>query len=172
MKVVPWMYAGGQGTGFHLTLHGHRQYNVIWKYGADHVTVQWFDKTENHDGWQDLKTVSIPGDYKGKPRREIAHGMEEHMQVICRALVREWEGEGSMSEFREEWEMHKWEKGQKVSFSTVRGGVVLGVVKGTERRMGERDVLIRVTSRKNPLWSAGDVMRVNPSSPWLKSREV
>jgi hypothetical protein len=77
-----------------------------------------------------------------------------------------------MTTFGEEWAMHKWEEGQKVSFKTVRGGTVLGVVKGTERRISERDVIIRVTSRKNSLWSAGDIMRVNPSSPWLKSREV
>ncbi|MFF5371316.1 hypothetical protein [Streptomyces sp. NPDC013187] len=148
------------------------QYNVIWTYGADHVQVQWFDKTENHDGWQDFKTVSIPGDYKGKPCRDIAKGMDEHLKVICRGLVRDWEGSSGMEEFRDEWAMHTWEERQKVSYKSVRGGIVLGVVKETKRLGTRRVVLVRVTSRNNPLYRCGEIVEFSTTDPWLKSREV
>jgi hypothetical protein len=153
-------------------LSGHRQYKVIWEYGADHVKVQWFDKTENHDGWQDLKTVSIPGDYKGKPCREIAKGMDEHMKVICGGLTREWEGYSGMDEFREEWAMHTWEERQKVRYDTSFNGILLGVVVGHKRAIRDRYVLVRVTSRRNPVYKCGEVLEVRATSPWLKSREV
>ncbi|MFI5877514.1 hypothetical protein ACIBAH_34795 [Streptomyces sp. NPDC051445] len=172
MKVIPWVYGTGKGTGYQLILSGHRQYNVIWEYGADHVKVQWFDKTENHDGWQDLKTVSIPGDYKGKPARDIAHGMGEHMQGVCRALVRDWEGYDVMDTFTQEWAMHTWEEGQKVAYDTAFNGTVLGVVVGVRRAIRDRFIQVRVTSRTNRNYPCGEILEISPTSPWLKTREV
>lgn len=175
MKVIPGVYVTGgmaRGKSYQLILSGRRQYNVAWMFGEDHVTVTFHDGMEAEKGWQDCKRVSIPGDYKGKYWGDVAKGMSEHLMTICRGIVREWEGESSLSEFREEWAMHKWTKGQKVAYSTIAGGNVLGVVQGTERHIGERDVIIRVTSRKNPLYPCGYILRLSPTCPWLKSREA
>ncbi|MFF8367829.1 hypothetical protein ACF05W_03195 [Streptomyces lydicus] len=173
MKVIPGMYADGSGVSYQLILSGHRQYNVKWMYGADHVVIDICDKHENPDAkFTEHKRVSIPGDYKGKPWREIAKGMHEHLKTVCSGLTRDWEGYSGMGEFREEWAMHTWEKRQKVSYKSIRGGIVLGVVKGTQRLGTRRVVLVRVTSRTNPLYRCGDVVEFSPTDPWLKSREV
>ncbi|MFF5433399.1 hypothetical protein ACFY5K_25590 [Streptomyces griseofuscus] len=173
MKVIPWMSHNGQGEGYQLVLSGHRQYNVRWVYGADHVLVDVCDKHENPDaGWSELKRIAIPSDYRGKPWRDVATGMRDHMRVICRGLTREWEGGGVMSEFRDEWAMHKWYEGQKVSYKTVRNGLILGVVTGVERRGTSRFVHFRVASRKNPMFKCGSVESISPSDPWFTSREA
>ncbi|MGW4446426.1 hypothetical protein [Streptomyces sp. NPDC004682] len=165
------MYATRDGRGYQLLLSGHRQYNVKWMYGQDSVIVEVCDHHENPgSGFTELKRVSIPGDYKGKYWQEIVSGMDEHMMHIARKLTREWEGEGCMTEFRDEWAMHKWHQGQKVSYQSVRGGTVLGVVVGTERRGTARDVLVRVTSRKNPLYRCGEVVPFSTTDQWLKKR--
>ncbi|MEV6419079.1 hypothetical protein [Streptomyces sp. NPDC051662] len=169
MRVVPWMYDHSKGEGYQLILSGHVQQNIIWRYGAEEIVVQ---RAEGAEPFRDVKSVAVPSDYRGKPWRDVADGMRDHMRVIASGLTRANEGDCGMSEFREEWAMHRFRKGQKVSFQSVRGGSVLGVVKGVERRGTERVVLIRVTSRKNPLWNLGDIIDVNPTSPWLKSREV
>ncbi|MEU3278185.1 hypothetical protein [Streptomyces antibioticus] len=175
MKVVPHVSRSGDTHGYKLLLSGRRQYDVSWKEGENVVRVAVLDEHEGHTAFQELTTVNIPSDYHGKMWRDIAKGMEEHLMCVSRQLVRDWGGYGVMDEFRNEWAMHKWSKGQKVSYSTVRGGVVKGVVKGVSRDTGDRarrDVIIRVTSRNNALWSAGDEMRVAAASPWLESREV
>jgi hypothetical protein len=173
MKVIPGMYADGSGVSYQLILSGHRQYNVKWMYEADHVVVDICDKHENpHAKFTEYKRVRIPGDYKGRPWREIAVGMHEHLKVVCSGLTRDWEGFAGMDEFREEWAMHTFWERQKVSYRSVRGGIVLGVVKGTERRGTGRVVLVRVTSRTNSLYRCGEVMEISPTSPWIKSREV
>ncbi|MFE2075172.1 hypothetical protein [Streptomyces misionensis] len=166
------MSSGGQGEGYQLFLSGHRQYNVRWEYGADHILVNVCEKHETPDaGWTEHKRVNIPSDYRGKPWREVAKGMREHMSHVCGFLVREWEGDGAMSEFREEWAMHNWREGQKVRYSTM-GGSVLGVVKDIRRAGTAREVLVRITSRKNWLYKCGEVVPFSPTCPWLKSREA
>lgn len=176
MKVIPGMYADNSGVSCQLVLSGHRQYRVVWLYGENHVTVTFFDGHESPEkGWQELKRVSIPGDYKGKPWREIAKGMDEHLKVVCGGLVRQWEGDSTlvMDVFRMEWARQYWTERQKVEYDTVRAGTVKGVVVGHGPRGGtERVVKVRVTSRKNPVYPQGHVMEVRTNSPWLRSREV
>jgi hypothetical protein len=170
VKIIPWMYSTRNGRGYQMIMSGSRQYNVKWMYGADHVVVEVSDKHE--EPFTEHKRVSIPGDYKGKWWEDIVMGMEDHMRVICSGLTRECEGYSGMDEFREEWAMHKFWPGQKVSYSTVRGGTVLGVVTGSERHLIRRVVKVRVTSRKNGLYRCGEILELSPTNPWVKSREV
>lgn len=173
MKVIPWMYHTRNGRGYQLIMSGHRQYNVVWMYGADHVVIQVCDKHEDPDAkFTEHKRVSIPGDYKGKWWEDIATGMEDHMRVICSGLTRDWEGYSGMDEFREEWSMHKWTPKQRVTLRSITGGDVLGIVTGTERLGTRRVVKVRVTSRKNGLYRCGEILELSPTNPWLKSREV
>ncbi|MGW2919546.1 hypothetical protein ACWDBF_17030 [Streptomyces angustmyceticus] len=173
VKVIPGMYADGSGVSYQLVLSGHRQYNVKWVYGADHVVIDICDKRENPDAkFTEHKRVSIPGDYKGKPWRDISKGMHDHLKVVCSGLTRNWEGHSVMEEFRQEWAMHAFWNGQKIRYDTSFNGEVLGVVVGTKRGTRDRFVLVRVTSRKNRAYKCGETLELSPVSPWLKSREV
>ncbi|WP_018564967.1 hypothetical protein [Streptomyces sp. PsTaAH-124] len=171
MKVIPGMYATRDGESYLLVMSGRRMYNVIWMYKEDHILVNVRDDHENPDsGWREHQRVNIPSDYRGKKWEDVAKGMREHIYHVCSGLTRKWEGDAGMNEFREEWAMWKWHKDQKVRYESVMGDV-LGIVKETRRAGTAREVFVRITSRKHPLYKCGEVVPFSPTCPWIKSRE-
>jgi len=171
MKIFPWAYSNSSGRGYQMIMSGHVQFNLVWEYGADHVRVE---RSDNGEGFREIKRVAIPSDYRGKSKVEISGGMDDHMKSIARKLTRDHEGEYGLTEFRNEWALMEWAwpRKFKVTYSTIGSGTLLGVVVGQERRGSERDLCIRVTSRKNPHYKCGEIIRVSPTCPWLKVRKA
>ncbi|MEU5577755.1 hypothetical protein ABZ791_10900 [Streptomyces huasconensis] len=154
--------------GFQL-VQGQIQLNVIWEYGKDVVRVQ---RSEGDAPFEDVRTFPIPSDYRGKSRFVIAEGMRDHMRNVCRFMWRKEYGQEGVAEFDREWRLLAFPKGIKVREDTTFSGRLLGVVVGHVRRGSAREVEMRVTSRKNPHYKCGEIIRVEVTSPWLKSREV
>jgi len=168
MKVIEWHYEFGRGMGFQL-VQGHVQLNVIWEYGKDVVRVQ---RTDDGTPFKDVRTFPIPSDYRGKSRFDIAEGMREHMKTVCRIMWRKEYGPSGVTEFDREWKLLAFPTGTKVREGTGFSGRLLGVVVGHVRCGSRREIEMRVTSRRNPHYKCGEIIRVEVTSPWLKSREV
>ncbi|MFE9442467.1 hypothetical protein ACFYO2_26475 [Streptomyces sp. NPDC006602] len=168
MKVIEWHYEFGRGMGFQL-VQGHIQLNVIWEYGKDVIRVQ---RTEGDTPFEDVRTFPIPSDYRGKSRLDIAEGMRDHMKTVCRIMWRKEYGQDGVTEFDREWKLLAFPKGSKVQEDTGFSGRLLGVVVGHVRCGSVREIEMRVTSRRNPHYRCGEIIRVEVTNPWLKSREV
>jgi hypothetical protein len=168
VKVFEWHYDFGRGMGFHM-IQGQIQVNVIWDYEKRIVRVE---RTDSDKPFEPVRTFPLPSDYRGKSRFDIAEGMRDYLRTVCQIMWRKEYGQDGVNEFNNEWKLLAFPKGTKVRQDTAFSGRLLGVVVGHVRCGSAREVEMRVTSRRNPHYKCGEIIRVEVTSPWLKSREV